>query len=117
MNNGVLAFDRADIVTFSGTVSGTGALAQLGSGTTVLTANNTYTGGTTVTAGTLAVGDAANPLAALSGGGSVSVASGATLGGYGQVTGAVANSGTIAVADAIAAFSGGAKGNFTSQEL
>ena len=112
-NNGMLAFNRADIVTFSGTVSGAGALNQIGSGTTVLTANNAYTGGTAVMAGTLAVGNAANPLAALSGGGPVSVASGATLGGYGRVTGAVANSGTIAVADAVAAFAGGPKGSFT----
>ena len=33
-NNGTLAFNRSDLVTFAGTVSGTGALTQLGSGTT-----------------------------------------------------------------------------------
>lgn len=113
VNNGTLAFNRSDIVTFPGTVSGTGSLTQLGTGTTVLTANNGYTGGTTVSAGTLAVGNAASPLAALSGGGPVTVAGGATLGGYGTVTGAVTNNGTIAVADAVAAFAGAAKGDFT----
>jgi outer membrane autotransporter protein len=112
-NNGVLAFARSDIVTFGGTISGAGALTQIGSGTTVLTANNSYTGGTVVTAGTLAIGNAATPSAALSGGGPVSVASGATLGGYGSVTGPVANAGTIAVADAVTAFAGGPKANFT----
>jgi outer membrane autotransporter protein len=113
LNNGTLAFNRTDIVTFAGTVSGTGSLTQVGSGTTVLTANNTFTGGATVSSGTLAIGDAANPTAALSGGGPVTVAAGATLGGYGSVTGAVTNSGTIAVADAVAAFAGGPAGNFT----
>lgn len=112
-NNGTLAFNRSDIVTFTGTVSGTGALAQIGAGTTVLTANNSYSGVTVVSAGTLAVGNAASPTAALSGGGAVTVASGATLGGYGSVAGSVSNNGRIAVADAVAAFAGGAKGNFT----
>ncbi|WP_439500056.1 autotransporter outer membrane beta-barrel domain-containing protein [Bosea sp. (in: a-proteobacteria)] len=113
LNNGVLAFNRTDVVTFPGVVSGIGSLAQIGSGTTVLTANNTYTGGTTVSFGTLAIGNAGTPTAALSGGGPVTVAAGATLGGYGSVTGAVTNSGRIAVADAIAAFAGGPVGNFT----
>lgn len=113
INNGMLAFNRADIVTFAGTISGTGSLAQIGMGTTVLTANNPYSGITTITAGTLAIGNAASPSAALSGGGPVSVASGATLGGYGSVAGPVSNNGRIAVADALPAFAGGAKGNFT----
>jgi outer membrane autotransporter protein len=113
LNNGTLAFNRTDVVTFPGVVSGIGSLAQIGSGTTVLTANNTYTGGTTVSFGTLAIGNAGTPTAALSGGGPVTVAAGATLGGYGSVTGAVTNSGRIAVADAVAAFAGGPVGNFT----
>jgi len=37
-------------------VSGTGSLTQAGTGTTVLTADNTYTGGTTISAGTLQLG-------------------------------------------------------------
>ncbi|MBK5297394.1 MAG: autotransporter-associated beta strand repeat-containing protein, partial [Vicinamibacteria bacterium] len=56
-DNGVLAFDRSDTVTFSGTISGTGALRQLGSGTTTLTGSNTYSGGTTISAGTLQLGN------------------------------------------------------------
>ncbi len=112
-NHGTLAFNRSDLVTFAGTISGTGALAQNGSGTTVLTSVNTYAGATTVTAGTLAVGNAASRDAALAGGGPVTVAAGATLGGYGRVAGSVTNNGTIAVADAIAAFAGAGKGNFT----
>ncbi len=95
-DNGTLAFKRSDILTFPGVISGSGGLSQLGSGTTILTANNPYTGGTTVTAGTLAVGDFAHPSAALSGGGATAVEPGGTLGGYGSVTGDVTNSGVIA---------------------
>ncbi|WP_415122501.1 autotransporter outer membrane beta-barrel domain-containing protein [Paraburkholderia sp.] len=113
-NNATLAFDRADVFTFGGVVSGTGNVIQQGSGTTVLDANNTYAGTTTVAAGTLAVGDASHPGAALSGGGDVRVEAGATLGGYGSVTGNVTNLGTIAVADAISAFSGNAAANATA---
>ena len=38
-------------------ISGTGGCAQIGTGTTILTANNTYTGGTTISAGTLQLGN------------------------------------------------------------
>src|SRR5208282_2116016 len=56
-DNGTLAFDRSDAVTIGVVVSGTGSLVQLGSGTLTLTGNNTYTGGTTVSAGTLQLGN------------------------------------------------------------
>ena len=112
-DNGALAFNRSDTVTFPGVISGSGSLSQLGSGTTILTADNPYTGGTTVSGGVLVVGDVANPSAALSGGGPISVGSGATLGGYGSVTGAVTNSGVIAAGSATPGFSGSPIGTFT----
>ncbi len=74
-NNGTLAFNRADTVTFAGQVSGTGAVEQRGAGTTILTGDNSYTGGTAISAGTLQLGDG-----------------GAT----GAITGNVANNGTLA---------------------
>ena len=55
-NNGLLEFDHSNTITNPGVISGTGAVAQIGDGTTILTANNTYTGATTVSAGTLAAG-------------------------------------------------------------
>jgi outer membrane autotransporter protein len=56
-NNGILTFDRSDLLTFGGTISGTGNVRQIGSGTTVLTGTNTYSGGTIVSAGTLQLGN------------------------------------------------------------
>ncbi|HEV7322669.1 MAG TPA: autotransporter-associated beta strand repeat-containing protein [Ensifer sp.] len=55
-NNGVLAFNRSDVVTFAGAISGSGAVRQTGSGTTILTGNNNYSGGTTIADGTLQIG-------------------------------------------------------------
>ena len=55
-NNGALAFNRSDTYTFGGRISGSGAVTQMGSGTTVLTADNRYTGLTTIAAGTLQLG-------------------------------------------------------------
>ena len=69
IDNATLAFDRSDSVTFGGVISGTGSLVQLGSGTLILTAANTFIGGTTINAGTLALGS----------GGSIASSSGLTL--------------------------------------
>ena len=44
-------------MTFGGVISGTGSLVQLGSGALTLTGNNTYSGGTTISAGTLQIGN------------------------------------------------------------
>jgi autotransporter-associated beta strand protein/T5SS/PEP-CTERM-associated repeat protein len=52
-NNAALAFNRSNDYTYSGIVSGSGALEQLGTGTMILGGNNTYSGGTIVTGGTL----------------------------------------------------------------
>lgn len=52
-----LAFNRSDNVDFNGRVSGAGSLVKSGAGTLTLTVNNTHTGGTTVSEGTLRLGD------------------------------------------------------------
>ena len=105
---------------FSGVISGDGALNKVGTGTFLLDGENTYTGGTTVSAGTLAVGDFAHQSAALSGGGAIAVGSGGTLGGYGSVTGDVTSSGVIAPGSATPGLPSGSpmgaftiKGNYT----
>jgi outer membrane autotransporter protein len=57
VDNATLAFDRSDNATFAGAISGTGALTQLGGGMLALTGTNTYAGGTTISAGTLQLGN------------------------------------------------------------
>ncbi|HZZ01551.1 autotransporter outer membrane beta-barrel domain-containing protein, partial [Paraburkholderia sp.] len=94
-------------------VSGAGALTKAGSGSLLMTGVSTYSGPTTVAAGTLAIGDAAHANAALTGGGATTVAAGATLGGYGSVTGAVTNNGTLAVANAVPSFASAGNGAFS----
>lgn len=54
-NHGMFAFNRSDNVSFSKTISGTGSLLKLGSGTLTLSADNSYSGNTTVAEGTLLV--------------------------------------------------------------
>jgi fibronectin-binding autotransporter adhesin len=60
-NNGTLQFARGNTVTqgadFASVISGTGVVQQEGSGTLVLNGANTYTGATTVSFGTLQIGD------------------------------------------------------------
>ena len=55
-NNGTLAFNRSDNSTYSGRISGTGAVTKSGNGTLTLNTANTYTGATTISAGTLQIG-------------------------------------------------------------
>jgi autotransporter-associated beta strand protein len=50
---GTLGFNRSDVYSYGGVISGDGRLIQLGSGTTVLTGSNSFGGETTITAGTL----------------------------------------------------------------
>jgi len=52
-NAGTLTFNRSGLYTVANTISGAGALRQIGTGTTTLSGSNTYTGTTSITAGTL----------------------------------------------------------------
>lgn len=83
-NQGALLFNRSDAYSFDGQISGSGAVSQEGSGTTILTSNNTYAGQTTVQSGALLInGDQSGST------GLASVASGGALGGTGVVGGDV----------------------------
>ncbi len=61
----ILTVNESGIDSFAGGLGGSGtdqnnlALVQAGSGTLTLSAANTYTGGTTISAGTLVVGNSA----------------------------------------------------------
>ena len=56
-NSGVLAFDHSNTFIVPGVIAGTGAVQQNGTGTTILTADNLYTGGTTINDGSLQLGN------------------------------------------------------------
>ena len=56
-NNGSLHFNRSNNSTYSGVISGAGTLTKLGAGTLYLTGANTYSGTSSITAGTLSLGD------------------------------------------------------------
>ena len=56
LDNSALAFDRSDTVTFGGVISGTGSLTQWARAQRSSPGTNTYTGGTTISAGTLQIG-------------------------------------------------------------
>jgi outer membrane autotransporter protein len=76
--NKMLMFNRSDPYTFDGAISGPGQVVQFGTGKTILTAESTYSGPTSILRGTLIVNGsiASSP---------VLVGSGGTLGGNGTV--------------------------------
>ena len=82
-NNGVLAFNRADNVTYANAIGGTGGVNQIGNGCLFLTGSNTYNGNTTVSSGTLCLNNSNNTPA-------ISVLPGAALGGSGSASAATA---------------------------
>jgi autotransporter-associated beta strand protein len=80
----ILAFDRSDTYTFGGTISGNGTVEQIGTGTTILTAVNTYSGGTIIEhGGTLQLGNAqaagSGTINFGAGGGELAIATGSVL--------------------------------------
>jgi fibronectin-binding autotransporter adhesin len=95
LGTGTLVFNRSNAYSYDSVISGDGAVMHNGSGTTTLSQTHTYTGATTVNAGTLRISGSivassgvsvsGTASLALAGGsvGSVFVASGATLAGYG----------------------------------
>jgi len=85
-NNSTLEFKRSDEVVFGGLISGSGSLTKSGAGSLILTAANTYSGGTTINSGILL---ANNTTGSATGSGPVYIGNGDTLGGTGSVAGTV----------------------------
>lgn len=104
VNNGALVFNRADSFSFAGGISGTGSVTKLQAGTLIVTGDLNYGGGTTISAGTLQIGDGGSAGAiagnvtndsALVFNRADSFSVDAAIGGTGSVT--YAGSGTVAV--------------------
>lgn len=57
INNSTLVFNRSDDITVANFIEGTGNLTKLGAGTLILTGGNSYSGTTTISAGTLQIGN------------------------------------------------------------
>jgi outer membrane autotransporter protein len=94
-----LEVDGTDTAAQNGAIGQSGGsygIDKTGTGTLVLNGANTYTGTTTVQAGTLQLGSSAASTASLTG--DVDVESGATLSGYGTIDGNVDNQGTVSAA-------------------
>ncbi|MDV3459202.1 autotransporter-associated beta strand repeat-containing protein [Sphingomonas sp. HF-S4] len=90
--NVVFGGNSANDMNFDGTVTGNGGLAKSGTKTLTLNATNSFTGGTTVNAGTVI----ANANGALPTGGNVTIASGGTLKlGTDQTIGALNGNGRV----------------------
>jgi autotransporter-associated beta strand protein len=103
-NSGTLAFNSTASQTLGGAISGTGSLVKANTGTLTLNGTSPYTGTTTVTAGTLAIGAAGtltgSPIITVEAAGTLqggTFATGQTLQGSGTLAGtvAVASGGTL----------------------
>ncbi|WP_271894266.1 autotransporter outer membrane beta-barrel domain-containing protein [Candidatus Phyllobacterium onerii] len=100
---GTLAFKRSDTFSFDNLVLGTGAISQIGTGTTIMTADNSaFAGSTTIKVGTLSVNGIL--------GGTVNVQTGGRLQGTGEV-GTTTSDGTIAPGNSIGTLT--IDGNYT----
>ncbi len=95
--------------TYDGVLSATGGLTKTGANTVILNGKNTYSGGTTIDAGTLEIGDRNSPTASIQG--DAQVNAGGTLRGHGTVQGNVDNGGTVRPGGSIGTLTIG--GNYT----
>jgi autotransporter-associated beta strand protein len=94
-SGGTVDVTAGNTLTIAGVVSGSGgALAKVDSGALILSGTNTYTGGTTISAGNLIVN---NTTGSATGTGTVNLGSSGVLSGTGTISGAVSAASTASV--------------------
>ncbi|CNM05152.1 autotransporter outer membrane beta-barrel domain-containing protein [Yersinia frederiksenii] len=99
-NNGSLVLNSATDWALANSVTGTGSLTKNGAGTVSLTQSAAYTGQTDINAGGLILGSNIDPMTLASQ--QVNIASGAFMGGFGGVAGAIDNQGVLFVGNPVA---------------
>lgn len=77
LNNGALIFDRSDNITNANFIFGSGSVAQIGTGTLMLSGTNGYTGTTLIQSGVLRINN--NSALGPASGGAVVITNGGTL--------------------------------------
>lgn len=111
-NNATLEFKRSSNYTFGSVITGTGAVTQSGSGTTTLSAENSYSGGTSINAGALAV---TNTTGSATGSGNVQAGSGSVILGTGII--APASGSSVILGSGATVRVGNASGDTTGKIL
>ena len=103
VNNGTLEFSPSSTMTFSNVISGSGAVQQVSSATTVLAGSNTFSGGLSVIAGKVTLGHA-SALGSTAGGTTINEGATLDLAGYAISAEPLAlNGGTLANSSGTAA--------------
>ncbi len=93
-DNSSLVFDRSNLASYAGIISGTGAVTKQGSGTLVLSGANTYNGDTTIAAGKLQLG-ADNVIPDGTGKGNVSITGTLDLAGHNDTIDGLSGAGIV----------------------
>ena len=104
-DDSVISVANNKTVTVQNIVSGTGALNKTGDGTLILNAANRFSAKTTVSNGSLIIGDSAHMSASLAG--DLEIKQNTRAGGYGSIRGKVINNGLFAVGSAMPGLSAG----------
>lgn len=113
VNTGVVHLTADSDWELTNAVTGNGDLEKLGNASLIVNRDLTYSGDTRVQTGRLVLGDSEAASGKLSGKGAVNIASGAILGGNGEVTGAVNNRGTLASLNALSGYENHSVSNLT----
>ncbi|MBI1207738.1 MAG: DUF4347 domain-containing protein [Azospirillum sp.] len=95
VDDATVAFDQASDGSYTGVLSGSGSLTKSGSGTMTLTGINSFSGGTTVTDGTLVLANTSG--AALSDSGAVVLNGGSLTLSFSETIGSLSGDGDIAL--------------------